>query len=195
MQVGREVVGGELVVRRAGDGAAAQGGHRVVVEHAAQRAGRDDVHVGAQRLGGLGPGGAQLLGQRAPAGRDVGQDEPGAGGGEAAGERAAHVAQADHRDAAAGQVRRAPDALGRDADRGLDAERGPRAGIARAAALVREPGDVRGPLGDDGHVLVGRAHVLGGDVAPGELLDAVAEVEQRVAAAGRARAAGRRRAA
>ena len=102
--------------------------------------------------------------------------------GEPAGQRAADVAEAEDRDPASGQVGRAEHPLARHADGGLHPQRGPRARIARAAAVEREPGDVARALRDDREVLVGRPHVLGGDVAPAELVDGVAEVEQHVAA-------------
>ena len=64
--------------------------------------------------------------------------------GEPARERAADVAEPDHRDPCGPRGRRCPKARSQvDADRGLDAERRPRARIAGAAALEREPGDVR----------------------------------------------------
>ena len=194
-ELARDVVGRELVVRGADDRAAAQLGHRVVVEDAAQRARRDDVDVGAQRGVGLEP-------RRRPARRRARgwparrrRRRARAGGGEPRASVAADVAEADHRDATAREVPRAPEALGRDADAGLDAERRPRARVAGAAALQRQPGDVVGALGDHRHVGVRGADVLRGHVAPADLGDAVAEVEQRVAAASPARAPARRRAA
>ena len=90
------------------------------------------------------------------------------GGGEAAGERAADAAEPDDGDRAPVEVERAPDALAGHADRLLDAERGPRAGIAGAPALDGEAGDVRRALRDHRHVGVGGPDVLGGPVAPVE---------------------------
>ena len=59
-----------------------------------------------------------------------------AGGGEAPGERAADVAEADHRDAAPGEVRRAPQALGGDADR-RSRRRAPSTGSGRPSRRAR----------------------------------------------------------
>src|SRR5919197_1406593 len=61
------------------------------------------------------------------------------------------------------------------------AERGVGGRVARAAARLREPADVRGRLRDHGHVPRRRPDVLGGDVGAAQRLDGLAEVEQRVA--------------
>ena len=137
------VVGRELVVGRAGDRAAAQGGDGLVVEHAAERARREHVDLGAQRGVGVDPVGAELVGERALALVDVGDHEPRAG----RGERCARARRRRGRGRRRAierplEVARAPHALARDADRLLDAERGPRAGVAGAAALDGEAGDV-----------------------------------------------------
>ena len=89
-------VGGELVVGRAGDHAAAQLRHGVVVEHAAERARRDDVHVGRQRGVRVRPLGAELVGERALALVEVGHDELRARLGEHPGELAADAAEPHH---------------------------------------------------------------------------------------------------
>ena len=196
VQLRGDGVAGELVVGRAGDRAAAQRG-RVAwssTPPSAHGASRSTSALSASF--GSAQRGAELLGERALAGRDVGERRaprrPPPGRARARRRRWPSPITAI---AAVGEVGGSPDALARDADRGLDAERGPRAGIAGAAALEREPGDVVGPLGDHGHVGADGADVLGGHVAAGELVDAVAEVEQRVAPQSPARAQARRRAA
>ena len=75
-------------------------------------------------------------------------------------------------------------ALERHADRRLDAERGGGAGIARAAQAPGEAGDVRRALGDHLHVAAGHAHVLGGEVAPLQVIHHVGEVQEGGAAPG-----------
>ena len=76
-----------------GDHAAAQLADRLLVEHAAERARRDDVDVGAQRRLRVGPARAELVGQRLLAGVDVGDRELGARLGEQPRERAADAAR------------------------------------------------------------------------------------------------------
>ena len=142
---------------------------------------------------GVGPGRAELVGERALALVDVGGHERGARLGEQPGELAADAAEPDDRDAAARQRGAAEGALAGDLHRALDAERGPRARVAGAAGLDGEAGDVVGRLGDHGHVAVGGADVLGRHVGAAERADGVAEVQQHVAAvvAGGRRVAGR----
>ena len=157
-------------------------GTELGVEHGAERARRQHVDVRADGGLGIGPLRAELLGEPALALVDVRDHEPRPGGGEAAGERAADAAEPDDRDRAPVEVERAPDALAGHADRLLDAERGPRAGVAGASALDGEAGHVGGALRDHRHVGVGGPDVLGGPVAPAEDVDGVAEVQQRGAA-------------
>ena len=72
----------------------------------------------------------------------------------------------------------------RRADRALDAERRPRARVARAAAPAREAGDVLRALGDRPPCrLADVPDVLGGDVRAAERVDRVGEVAQRRLAA------------
>ena len=136
---GVERVGGELVVRGAGDRAAAQRGHGLVVEHAAERARRDDVDLGGHRRQRVGPLGAEPLGELALALVDVGDDELRAALGQHLGQPAADAAEPDHRDAAAVEVVGAERPLARDPQRDLAAERGPRARVARAALALASP--------------------------------------------------------
>ena len=160
-------------------------GHGVVVEHAAERARRDDVDLGAQRLGGLRPGGAELVGERAPGRGDVGRRR-------AARRRRRGRGPARRRRGRGRSPRRCA-RRGPACPTGARRRRGsPSRRRARSTGSGRpepprsgaRPGDVLRPLGDHRHVLVGRPDVLRGDVAPVELRDAVAEVEQRVAAPG-----------
>ena len=111
-QLGDGVVG-ELVVRRAGDRAAAQARDGLVVEHAAERARGEHVDVGRQRRAGSAQSRAELVGERALALVDVGDDELRAAARRAAArERAADAAEADHGDRAALEVDAVPnDAL------------------------------------------------------------------------------------
>ena len=95
---------------------------------------------------------------------------------------AADAAEPHDGDRALAQVAGTEHALAGDVDRLLDAQRGPRAGVAGAAALDREAGDVARVLGDHRHVGVGGADVLGGHVAAVEHVDGVGEVEQGAAA-------------
>ena len=124
----------------------------LVVEHAAERARGEHVDVGEQRARRVGPVGAELAGERALGAVDVGDQQLGAGARRSRARAAADVAEADHGDGAVLEVGGAEHALAADADRRLDAERGPGAGVARAAAPAREAGDVAGALGDHGHV-------------------------------------------
>ena len=98
------------------------------------------------------------------------------------------MAEPEHDDAEAGQLRSAAPVGDAGADRGLDAHRRERARVAGAAAVGGQAGHVAGELGDHDHVLGPGADVLGGDVAAVERLDHLGEVEQHVAAqlAGRA---------
>ena len=118
-------------------------GHGVVVEQAAERARGEQVDVGAERRGRVGPRRAELLRERALGRVDVGEHELGARLREQPRQPPADLAEADHRDAPARERRRAPRPLARDADGGGHAERGPRARVARAAAREGEAGDVR----------------------------------------------------
>ena len=187
-----ERVVGELVVGGAGDRAAAQRGHGLVVEHAAERARREDVDVGGhRRLAGRSS--ARRAGRRARAcaGRCRRARAP------RRPRRAARRAgrrrcpSADHGDAAALEDVLPKSALAGHADRDLAAERGPRARVARAAALGREPGDVRRRLGDRLHVGLGGADVLGGEVGAVERLRRCRR--SRAARSGAARPPGRPR--
>jgi hypothetical protein len=121
---------GQLVVRGAADDRRAQVRDRRLVEHAAERAGRQHVDLGAQRGARLEPLGAELIRQRAPVRVDVGHRQPRAGAGELPRERAPYVADADDRDAASAQARVAEAALDACAHGGLDSQRGERARVA-----------------------------------------------------------------
>ena len=77
------------------------------------------------------------------AGVDVGEHERGAGGRRARARARRRRGRARSPRRCGRRGRRVPEhALAGDADRRLDAERGPRARVAGAAALEREPGDV-----------------------------------------------------
>ena len=178
-EVLRQRVVGELVVGGAADDAGAQRRHGGLVEHAAERARREHVDVGEQRIRGRHPGHAvELGGERALALVDVGHDHPHAVGDEHAHELLADVAGADDRRGAAGE-RAGAEAVGdAGADRGMHAERRVRARVAEAAEALRQPDDVLGARGDQAHVGRRRADVLRRDVAAAEQLDGVGEVEQ-----------------
>ena len=104
-------------------------------------------------------------------------------GRQADGEAAADLAETRDRDAAAGDIGGAGDALERRAQRLVDAEARRAGGLARAADGVGQADDVLGALADDEHVVGRRADVLGGAVQAVQRLDGVAEVEERGAAA------------
>jgi len=177
-QVGDRLVG-QLVVGRPRDDRRLQRGHGLVVEDGAQGARRQHVDRGEQRLLGLEPARPQAGGLVALARVDVGDQELGPAAGQEPGEAQADGAEPDDGRAAT-LDRRAPEGpLDRGQDGGLDAERRPGAGVARAAAGAREAGDVRGAPGDDGHVPRGGPDILGRDVAPVDRRDRVGEVEQR----------------
>ena len=133
---------GELVVGRTRDCPAAQPRYHLVVEQAAQGARREHVDLGAPRLGGGRPAGAELLRERLLARIDVGDDEPGSGAGASLGHPRADMAEAEHAHAAVAQRAVAEGALAGGADGRLDAERGERAGVTRAAAAAGQAGDV-----------------------------------------------------
>jgi len=178
-EIGHGVVG-ELVVRRPQHHGSAQPRHRRLVEHAAEGAGREDVGLGGHGVGGREPLRPELVGQRAAVGHDIGDPQARPRPGEPHREPAPDVPQADDRHHAAARVGRAEDPLEGDPEGGLDPERRPRAGVARAAAAAGEPRDVGGVLGDDRHVPGGRTHVLGGHVAPTHRVDGLREVTQCV---------------
>ena len=159
--------------------------------------GREHVDVGGQRgLRGSVHAGAEPVGELAAALVDVGQHELGAGLGEQLGQPAADVPTPTTATLRPSSDVLPNDALAGDADRGLDAERGPRARVAGAAALDGEPGDVRASTSAIVlHVGLRRADVLGGEVRAVERLDGLAEVEQHGAAVLAGRAARCRRAA
>ena len=140
--------------------------------------GRDDVDVGGHRRQRVGPLRSEPVGERALALVDVGDHELRAALGQHLGQPAADAAEADHGDAAAAEVVGAERALAGDAQRDLAAERGPRAGVARAAVALGEAGDVLRAARDHLHVGLGGADVLGGQVGAVERLDGVAEVLQ-----------------
>ena len=171
---------GELVVGRAGDRAAAQGGHRLGVEHGAERARREHVDVGARgrRRGRSTRRRARRRARACSASTSATTSRAPA----AARPRASAPPtrpRPDDGDRAPVEVERAPDALAGDADRLLDAERGPRARVAGAAALDGEAGDVGVRSAITVMSGVGGPDVLGGPVAPVEDVDGVAEVQQR----------------
>ena len=164
----------------------------MVVEHGAERARREDVHVRQHRAGGLDPFGAgELGGELALGAVDVGEDEGRAGRRQAPGEPLADVAAADDGHGALAQLARAErDGAARPHGR-LDSLRGIGAGVASAAVHGGQAHHVRGALCDRDHVARAGAHVLGGDVGALERVDGVGEVEEHgaaVVAIGRMRA-------
>ena len=179
-------VGGELVVGGAGDRAAAQLRHGLVVEHAAERARGEHVDVGGQRACA---GRSTRAPSRSASSRrllvDVGERRA-----SRRPRRAARPAgrrrwpTPDHGDAAALERRRCRSARSqatRIAASTPSAVHG--LGSPDPPLSTARPVTWLGHLGDHPHVGLGRADVLGGEVGAVERLDGVAEVEQHGAAA------------
>ena len=193
---GREAVGarpvGERVVRRAADGARREGVDDLVVEHAADAGGHEQIRRNQVLGAGLGPLGAEIGRERALGRVDVGDRQSGAFGGEAHREPPADLAETRDRDAAAVDVGRPGHSLERRAQRLVDAEARRAGRFARAARRIGKPHDVRGAFADGQHVVGGRADVFRRAVEPVEPLHRVAEVEEgRAAPVGVERRAGR----
>ena len=179
-----DVVRGELVVRGAGDRAAAQ--RRAPVARRARRPART-ARPGRRRPRSASAGSAHAAPSSSAsarfAGDDVGEHELGAG-------RREQRARARRR-RARGRSPRSSGRRGRPCPRSPRTSRGsrpprraPSTGSGRPSRRAPPRGPRRGrPLRDHRHVAVGRADVLRRDVAAAERGDGVAEVEQRVAAA------------
>ena len=131
---------------------------------------------------GLAPVGAELEREVALGRVHIGHGETRALGRESDGEAAADLAETGDRDAAAGDIGGAGDALERRAQGLVHAEARGAGGFARAADGIGQPDDVLGALADDEHVVGRRADVFGGAVQAVQRLDGVAEVEERRAA-------------
>ena len=110
------VRGGELVVRAAADDAGGQHRHGLLVEGAAERAGRVDVVRGADQRRGVGDGADLRVARLHPLDRrrvDVGDDDVGAVLDQVADQPRADLADAGDGDRAAGQRRACPSSAGR----------------------------------------------------------------------------------
>ena len=180
-QVGHRLVG-ELVVGRAGDHRRLQRGHRLVVEDAAQRARREDVDGGEQRLARARPSARRAARRRRACAASMSATSSFA------------PRRASSRASAQADVRRGPttatlrpfsDVRAEGAlDRG-QRSRPRRRARSRGSGRPSRRGRARGPVtcgvprGDDRHVARRRPDVLGGDVAAAERVDRVGEVEQR----------------
>ena len=131
--------GGELVVGAAAHDLRAKLRNRPIVQHGAERAGREHVRrLRVDRIG-LDRHGAQGLHRQSRARRvEIGHDQGGAGRGELTAQRQAHVAQALNRDPQALQISAAERVGHRGADRLEHAAGGDR---------QRLPGGQRGGCG------------------------------------------------
>ena len=175
------LVGRELVVGRARDRAAAQRGDRLALKTRRARRGEHvDVGAAGRRRGRSSRRRARRPAPACPRRRRRRRAARRPRPARARARR--RRARGRRRRSSARRGRRCPRRARSHAHGLLDAERGPRARVAGAAALDREAGHVAGVLGDHGHVGVGGADVLGGHVAAAEHVDGVGEVQQRAAA-------------
>ena len=172
----------QLIVGGPGDDSAAQPRDGVVIEDAAERAGREHVDRRFERPRRRQPACAEPAGKLTLARIDVGDGQGRPGSRAQRRDPAADVTEPDDSDLPARERRRAEHALAARLDRDLDPERRQGAGIAGAASLPREAGDVARRTRDQTHVTARGPDVLGGDVPAAERVHGVGEVEQRRAA-------------
>ena len=128
---------------------------------------RGDVHLGRAQFGG----------QRRGAGRiDIGDGQPRALGGQRPGQRTAHAANALDGDVEPSNTVGAQFVTHRSLQPGQCAPRRERPRIAaHFAGRHRQPGHMRGATGNDHHIGIAHAHILGGQITAAERGDGIAK--------------------
>ncbi len=169
--------GRELVIRRSDDGLDAQFVDHFVGEDAADAGRNEQVALDQVRRLGLDPGRSEALRQRALDRVHVGDRQHRAFGSEAHREDRTDMAEAEHRDAAAGDLPAAERFLQGGEQTRVHARGGRVARLPDAALRRRKSADVAGARRDHCHVLGGRADILSRHVGAAQALDRVAEVE------------------
>jgi len=165
----------ELVVGGADHRRAVQLGDGDSVERRAERARRVDVafdRVDLLDRDALDP--EAVRDALDGSGVDVGNRHPRPLLDQVAHEVGAHLADARDADVTALEVGRPPEPAAHRLHRVEHAVGGGRGGVTGAPERSAHPGDVPGLAADEVHVRLGRAHVLGRDVAPAERLDEAA---------------------
>ena len=161
----------KLVVRSARHDAAAKPGHGLGPDHRAERTGRVDVALQRVHRARVARLGAERDERLDPVGVDVGHRHARAGLEQVADDVAADVPGALHRHPHALELIADPRLLDRGPHAAHDAPRSHRRGVAGAALLHGQAGDVASLPGDDLGVGGRRADVLGRQVTAADRLD------------------------